>query len=63
MEKDKTRKKVGRLSEKHSMRYFYPEDLFHFQTELGFEQLCSEEWLTKKHLSSEAWGVCHVFKN
>jgi len=50
------------FNEVHSMRYFSIPEL-HFFAELnGFKLLCSEEWMTRKPPSPQAWGVCIVLQ-
>lgn len=50
------------FNEVHSMRHFSIPELQFFAEVNGFKLLCSEEWMTRRSPSSQAWGVCIVLQ-
>lgn len=50
------------LNETHKMRYLFKPELEMFAQSHGFEIVHAEEWLTKKAISDDAWGVCFIAK-
>ena len=48
------------IHEIHKMRYFFMPEIALFLEKSGFEIVNTEEWLTKKSIGCDSWGVCVV---
>lgn len=59
---DKTTKESTSFSEDHLMRHFSLPELKLFASQIGFEFLHAEEWLTAATPSDKTWGVCCLLK-
>lgn len=57
---DKILKEVRKISETHSMRYWFKNEIEEALNNSGFELLRDEEWLSGKDLSGETWNACYI---
>lgn len=58
--KEKKRDLTERISEIHTMRYFFKPELEHFLNSHGFSLIHCEEWMTGRLPGCDTWGVCWV---
>ena len=58
--RDRVTSTVKVLKETHVMRYFFKPEFEYLASQLKFDILHAEEWLTGKNLGLDTWGVCFV---
>jgi len=58
--RDRHKESTSRLTERHTMRYFFNPEIEAFAAAAGMKLLGSEEWLTGKPPGVGTWGVVFV---
>jgi SAM-dependent methyltransferase len=54
---------IAELQETHKMRYLFKPEIEILLDKLQLQILEYQEWLTKKKVGSDTWGVCFIVRN
>ena len=60
--KDKSSGEFDKFTESHAIRHLSLPEVDILANKLGFERVCTEEFLTAKKPGPDTWGVCVVLK-